>query len=452
MYIVSLSNIANIYYKLEQYQKAEQAYLEVIEFNKNTQDNEALALSYANLASVYASDLKQELSFEYINKALNLAKRTHNTDVEVQAYNFFGIYYSRNNDPDLAEEYYKKTAELAKSFDDITTLSIAYNNLSLLSEKNKDFENALAYYKLSSALQDSIINEKKLGIILDLESKYEKKKNEAEIFRLLQRNAEQEIRNKDLKISMISAVSLVVLLLGTLFYFRLKSRKDKIIARQKIQQLEEERKLLAAQAVLVGQENERKRIAQELHDGIGVLLSTASMHFSNVQENSADEKSVKLLKKANQLLKRAGGEVRKISHNMMPGVLSKFGLQEALEDLFENVEDGGEIVVDYVVDHKAERMEENMEIMLYRIVQEMLNNTLKHAQATKIVFSLNKETEKLIIRYFDNGKGFDQKEIKLEKSLGLSGIRSRVDFLKGSMTLQTEPGKGTRYDISIPLA
>jgi len=212
---------------------------------------------------------------------------------------------------------------------------------------------------------------KKLKIIFDLENKYEKKKNEAEILRLSNENAEKEIHNSYLKIQLVTVLSIVLLLTGILFYIRLKNRKNKIIAEQRIKQLEGEQKLLAAQSVIIGQENERKRIAQELHDGIGVLLSTASIHFSNVEESSADEKTARLLNKANKLLKQAGGEVRKISHDMMPGVLSKFGLQEALEDIFENVEDTGGIGVDCDIELDEERLNENTEIILYRIVQEM---------------------------------------------------------------------------------
>ena len=444
-------NIANIYHKLNKNKEAESAYLEVIKLDKEANDDAALALHYANLGSVYANEGKRELSLHYLNLGLEIAQQTKNTLVEIVIYNHMGLHYSGEDDKRKAKEYYTKSATLAKKLNNNNDLKVAWNNLSNLLEDEGKYEQALSYYKMKTALNDSLINERRLEIIYKLESKYEKKKDEAEILRLSNENAEKEIYNKDLKIVLVTVVSIVVLLIGILFFIRLKNRKDKIIAKQRIQQLEEEQKLMAAQSVIVGQENERKRVAQELHDGIGVLLSTASIHFSNVEESSADEKTASLLSKANKLLKQASSEVRKISHDMMPGVLSKFGLQEALEDIFENVEDTGSIDVDCEIDLNEERLSENTEIILYRIVQEILNNTLKHAHAKQISFNMKKEGGTLLINYKDDGDGFEQNNIQVGKSLGLSGIKSRIDFLKGEMKLVSNMGKGIQYDIRIPV-
>ncbi len=451
MMVTSAMNIAGTYYFMDKNKEAEAAYLEVIELNKEHPDIETLAAIYLTLGAIYADLNEPETSFEYITKAIEIAKETKNLRTETQAYYKLGHYYMDKGNTAQAEKYFKKTIDGAKIVSDLQHLSYSYKSLSAMQEESGDFKDALTNYKLSKEINDSIINEKKLEIIFNLESKYEKKKDEAEILRLSNENAEKEIQNRDLKIQLVSVFSLVILLAGILFFIRLRNRKDKIIAKQRIQQLEEEQKLLAAQSVIVGQENERKRVAQELHDGIGVLLSTASIHFSNLEESSANKETAQLIKKANKLLKQASGEVRKISHDMMPGVLSKFGLQEALEDIFENVEDAGSIDIDCEIDLKGERLSENTEIILYRIVQEILNNSLKHANAKHISFSLKKEEDALVINYKDNGDGFDQTQLQTEKSLGLSGIKSRIDFLKGEMELVSGPGNGIEYQINIPL-
>jgi signal transduction histidine kinase/Tfp pilus assembly protein PilF len=451
MIVTSSMNIAGIYYFTDKTEAAEKAYLEIIELNKKHPDDKKLEGIYLTLGAIYAELGQAEISFEYINKALQIAKQTKSLRAETQAYYKLAHYYMDKGNRAEAEKYFKKTISGAKITSDLQHLSYSYKNLSTIQEENGNYKLALANYKLSEELQDSIINEKKLKIIFELESKYEKKKDEAEILQLSNENALQKIRNSRLKIQLISVFSIVLLLAGVLFFIRLKNRKDKIIADQRIKQLEEEQKLLAAQSVIVGQENERKRVAQELHDGIGVLLSTASIHFSNVEESSADEKTALLLSKANKLLKQASSEVRKISHDMMPGVLSKFGLQEALEDIFENVEDAGTIDMDYMIEMEDERLAENTEIILYRIVQEILNNTLKHAHAKQISFRMKKEANSLLINYKDDGEGFDQNEIQTSKSLGLSGIKSRIDYLKGEMTLVSAKGQGIEYDIQIPV-
>ncbi|MCF6169858.1 MAG: tetratricopeptide repeat protein [Bacteroidales bacterium] len=447
----SSMNIALIYYCLEQFDKAESTFLEVIDLCKESHDSETLAKCYANLAEVYAENAQPEKGIEYMKKALELALDKNYFSTELQAYNHFGIYYSHKGNNRESIRYYQKSDSLSKEFGNLYGQSNALKNLSVLYEKNKDYALALVYFKRYNALSDSIINEKRLEIIYHLESEFEKKKDEAEILRLSNENALKEIKNRDLEILSVTIFCIVILLLGILFFIRLKNKKNKIITGQRIRQLEEEQKLLAAQSVIVGQENERKRIARELHDGIGVLLSTASIHFSNIEESSADEKTAQLLKKANKLLKEAGGQVRKVSHDMMPGVLSKFGLQEALEDVFENVEDTGSVEVACKIELEGERLNENLEIMLYRIVQEMLNNTLKHAGAKRISFLLRKEIGELLISYTDDGKGFNKEDVLPESSLGLSGIKSRVDFLKGEMKLNSSIGKGVSYEIRIPL-
>lgn len=450
MTITSSMNIAGTYYFSDKTKEAEHAYLEVIELIKEQPNDETLAAIYVSLGAVYAELEQQELSFEYLTKALQIAKQHKNLRTETHANYKLGHYYLHNGNTLVAEEYFKKTIEGAEKVGDVEHLSHSYLYLSSIQEDNGDYKSALSTFKLSKELNDSIINEKKLKVIIEMENKYQKKNNEAEILRLSNEYAEKEIQNRDLKFILVTTTSIVFLLMGVLFYIRLKNKKNKIIAEQKINQLEEERKLLAAQSVIVGQEEERKRIAQELHDGIGVLLSTASIHFSNVEEKSEDEKTTQLLHKANELLKQAGGEVRKISHDMMPGVLSKFGLQEALEDMFESVEDAGGIEIDCRIDLSGKRLAENTEIIVYRVIQEILNNTLKHAKATFIEFKMKKDESGITIRYRDNGKGFNQIGIQTEKSLGLSGIKSRIDFLKGEMKLVSTEGNGVQYDVRIP--
>ena len=173
-----------------------------------------------------------------------------------------------------------------------------------------------------------------------------------------------------------------------LFIFnRHKARKDRIIAEQRIFQLEEEKKLLAARSIIEGQEEERKRIAKELHDGLGVLLSTAKMQFTTIKDKSPENKP--LIERATKLLEQAAGDVRRISHNMMPGLLTRFGLYEATEDLMEELDETKGLTATCRIKGDTKRLPENTEIMLYRVIQEMVNNTLKHAEAKNISINMN---------------------------------------------------------------
>jgi signal transduction histidine kinase len=136
---------------------------------------------------------------------------------------------------------------------------------------------------------------------------------------------------------------------------------------------------------------------------------------------------------------------------MMPGLLTKLGLCEALEDLFEQLDESEGVTATCEIIGAHERLPENQEIMIYRIVQEMVNNTLKHAEANNINLNIDVLPGKLEIRYSDNGKGFNVEETLAKKSIGLQSIKSRVKFLDGSVSIESGVGKGTVYALQIPV-
>jgi signal transduction histidine kinase len=282
--------------------------------------------------------------------------------------------------------------------------------------------------------------------------KFEKEQDQARILALEKENLEKDLDLKQRTIqrnAFIFTVFAVIALAVFLFlYVRQKRKKDGIIAQQKIHELEEEKKLMAAMSLMEGQEEERKRIAIELHDGLGVLLSATKMQFTSIKDTSPE--NLPMIERATQLLEQASGDVRKISHNMMPGLLTKLGLYEAIEDLFENINYKENLKAQCIIPEGMKRLPENREIMLYRIIQEMVNNTLKHASAKSIKLQFLELKEKLELQYSDDGKGFEVDKKLEAKSLGLKSIQSRVNFLKGTMIIESRPGQGTSYTIQIP--
>jgi signal transduction histidine kinase len=320
-------------------------------------------------------------------------------------------------------------------------------------ELTGDFDKAYKLQTEQIAIKDSIFNQKKDNQIKILQVMYEKEKDQARILALGNENLSKSLalrkRTNQRNGYLYTGSGLVLIISFIFIFYRHRAVKDKIIADQKIHQLEEEKKLLAARAIVDGQEEERKRIAKELHDGLGVLLSTAKMQFSAIKDKSPENKT--LIEKASKLLERAAGDVRKISHNMMPGLLTKFGFFDAVEDLFENLNDTEGLTAEYSVEGETRRLPENIEIMLYRVVQEMVNNTLKHANAKNITLNNEVKTDQLIMIYKDDGKGFNSEEKLESKSIGLTSIQSRVKFIGGEMLLTSSPGKGVRYEIQLPL-
>jgi signal transduction histidine kinase len=172
------------------------------------------------------------------------------------------------------------------------------------------------------------------------------------------------------------------------------------------------------------------------------------MHFTTLRDKTPENKP--LIDKAAKLLEQATGDVRRISHNMMPGLLTKYCVLDALEDLIEQVEEMKDIHASMIVEGEQRRLKENTEIMVYRIIQEMVNNTLKHANAKNIRLEIELDAERMTVDYKDDGKGFDAEEKIKAKSIGLTSIQSRVKFLNGAVTIQSERNKGSHFSIKIP--
>jgi signal transduction histidine kinase len=314
-------------------------------------------------------------------------------------------------------------------------------------------DKALEYQDKYIALNDSVYHLEKVQAIADTELKYEKEKDQARILAMeketLEKDMALERRTRQRNSYLFGGTGAVLIFVFLFSYNNQRTRKNRVIAEQRIRQLEEEKKLLAARSIVEGQEEERKRIAKELHDGLGVLLSSAKMHFTSIRDQSPEARP--MIDKATKLLEQASGDVRKISHNMMPGLLTKLGLYEAVEDLFEQVSEMEGINARVMIEGEQARLNENTEIMLYRIIQEMVNNALKHAEAGNIRLDMEIFPDKININFSDDGKGFILTDMEKSKSMGLKSIESRTNFMNGMVSLVSSPGKGTQYSISVPL-
>jgi signal transduction histidine kinase len=446
--IKSTINKGATYLSLGKDEQAKDELLKALDICKKVKYYKDLSLIYQLVSIAYKRLDQPEASLVFSKEALDLAREVGDKELEIHALTNLGVIHKQVGDLKKAEMYYLEGIQMAEQYHFLFDMRRAYGNIALFYEAAHNYPKAYDYLNKYVAINDSIVDVEKT----DAREKY---KAEYELLHYKDLNHIKELEKHKIRhqrnLSYGIGAALVIMLLVVVFFLRMRARKNRIIAAQKIQKLEDEKKLMAARAVLVGQEKERERIARELHDGIGVLLSTASIHFSSV-EGKVDDRTGELLQKANKLLKEAGQEVRQISHNMMPGVLSKFGLREAIEDMFEDVQESGKIEVDLnIVCPNDDRLAENMEIMIYRIVQEMLNNTIKYAGASLIRFNIVRSEDLIEIEFSDNGIGFEEDKLPHDKNLGLSGIRSRVEYLGGSIDLYSEPGKGTAYKVTVPL-
>ncbi|MEJ2596127.1 MAG: sensor histidine kinase [bacterium] len=445
----SLNNQAITYFRKDELETSRDLFLQVIDHYEQAGYNMELAMTYSNISLVYRYLEDFDNAIYYAGKSVDLADKMGYIHQKIRALNNLGTCYSANKEFQKAERNYKKSLKLALEANLNEDISNAYGNLAELNYKTNAFKDAYNYLMLHDSVKMIIYSEASAEAIARNQTIYK-------VRYLEDQNNIAALKQAHLRSQRNTAYIIGVLVILTLFwiavYYIMKLRKNRIISEQRIKQLEDEKKILAAQSVILGQEEERKRIAQELHDGIGVLLSTASIQFSSIGKEEVDTAQAKMFLKAQQLLDKAGKEVRRISHAMIPGVLLKFGLKEAVEDLLEEISEAGNMEVKLDFQCPEERLPENTEIMLYRIIQELVNNTIKHAEATTITYSMKRSTEEFEISFSDNGKGFEEDKLPHNKSMGLHGLRSRVDFLGGTIDIQSAPGKGARFNIKIPLS
>src|SRR5690606_1262143 len=203
--------------------------------------------------------------------------------------------------------------------------------------------------------------------------------------------------------------------------------------------------------VLDAEERERRRIAGDLHDGVGQTLSAALLNLNYLHKSIAEGKAPdpQVMDTALGLVKGSYQEMRSISHQMMPNALLKAGLATSIKEFLDAI-DGKNIKVNLYVSGLADRLDQQLETVLYRAVQEAVNNVVKHAQATRLTIQLMKDEEGISVTIEDNGRGFDPSGVEFSEGIGLKNLRSRVGLLQGSVDVDAAPGRGTVVVIYIP--
>ncbi|MDT0556081.1 sensor histidine kinase [Patiriisocius hiemis] len=329
-----------------------------------------------------------------------------------------------------------------------------YTKMETAAVAASDFENACKYKAREGKIRDSLASERMQENIAEVEVKYDTEKKERKI---AEQNLELKKEEQQKQNSVYGLIALVALLLLSFLFFRYRLKSQRTIAsqteeiqKQEITELQQKNKLLALNSMIEGQEAERLRIAKDLHDSLGGLLSTVKAHFTTIQNEIKQLEEFNLTDKTNHLIDEACIEVRRISYNMMPHALSISGLKGAIEDFGTQLNDEGYTTTIEI--SNLPDIENTKEVMIYRLIQEIISNIRKHAEAKEVLIQLlgNEEGVNLIIE--DDGKGFNYKKAVKKGGLGLKSINSRVQFLDGTIDWDTQKNEGTSVLINIPIS
>jgi signal transduction histidine kinase len=282
-----------------------------------------------------------------------------------------------------------------------------------------------------------------LRAVEELKIKYETEKKEIKISDL-----EEEKR----LIIWLGVAGGAVLLLALAAFFSLwrwtvqKKRlaeSQRELAKQQVKQLEQEKQLIATQAVLDGEVQERIRIARDLHDSLGSILAAAKYNMLGIKQISTlGEKDVECYNKAVSLLNDSINEMRRVAHHLMPDALSRFGLKPAIGDFCTALP-----AVQFVWYGEESRLDPKLEEMVYRIVHELIGNALKHSGASHILVQIVQEPDRIALTVEDNGKGFNPEVITA--GMGLANVRTRVTSFGGILNIDSKAGVGTEINVEL---
>lgn len=372
-------------------------------------------------------------------KSLVFYEKTGNVSDRVNCLAHLSKCYLKNGEKTKALESIQKAA----SFNSKTQRLYVYQILSEVNFELGNYKDAYLYFEKRNAIRDSINTSKLQFNMQQLDAKFKSTEKDKNILLLEKKQTKQKTF-----IYSLSAIIIGLLLFSFLLYRNYNARKK--ISAQEITQLQQEKIIDATQNMIQGEEAERTRLARDLHDGLGGMLSGVKFQLNSMKGNVilSEENALTFTKSISQI-DNAITEMRRVAHNMMPEALLKFGLNDTLKNYCESVSQNSELLVSYQSFGLENRLDQSTEIVLYRIVQELLNNTVKHAKANQAQVQLSRIENRITLTVEDNGKGFDVNSIS-KKGIGLSNIQNRVDYLNGKMDIKSdEKGTSTHIEFEI---
>lgn len=448
-----LQLIATCYHRADSLSQSEEYYKKAIKQTHAGKNKLVEGTTKARYANLLIEQGKVEEALSMANESLELRNNRlgifHTLELNRTLINIF-----------IQKKNYKKARaianasyETAKKYDSPGFNQIILKQLIQLDKLEHLPEQAVKHYEEYQIATDSFFNLSTNIAATDYKILYESEQKEQRITQQQLQLEQQEATQQRTYfiIGLLTTLGMIGLLL--LFNKNIHDReiaeKNKQLVEQKVKDLEQRNKVLALNAMIEGQEAERSRVARDLHDGLGALLTNIKAHFHAMKKTEL-KTSTKVYDNASRLVDDACTEVRRIARNMTPNILKLAGLRGAIEDLAEqqnfigtecNLEIGADL----------ESYHQSHGLMIFRILQELLNNAQKHAEASAIFIQILETDDKLFIAVEDDGKGFDLEKAQIKNGMGLKSLDSRVKFLNGLMKYNSKAGEGTSVNITIPL-
>lgn len=446
------NNLGNIYcFDKKEYDKGIYYYKKSLSISQKIHDTEQILLTNLNIAWAYFDINKYDEGFPYL-KYLNTYQPIHGDESTIVAVNMLnGMYYNNKNDHKKASNYFTlaiKHGNLGNEKSDLSFSHLEYSNyLNKIGDYKKAYQNLRLYNKITDELklEEKLKKANIIGVNLEVDQ-YKREIDKFETKYKIKQNKliEEQSRNKKI------VIFVFLLFISAIVFFYYFVQNLRLKEKNKLNDLQSKIQENIINASIDGQELERKKIASFLHDNISSLLSSAGIHlkvFASTNLLQPEE-----IIKTKTILEEAHNQIRNLSHELMPSLLVRFGLLYGLDDLCEkNSNSNIKIEFNSLVPIKK-RYNEEFEMKLYFIVTELLNNIIKHSQATKAKIALEENNNNLLIVVTDNGNGFIYNEFELKEGFGINQIKARMNNMKGDFVINSILNIGTTITLKTPIS
>ena len=453
---ISYLRLGNEYLALSKNDSAEYFYKKAI----NIKSLNDAVLSYkgsamSNLSGIFMKDSLYDLAGEYASNAVEIHRKRNKKVSEAAALSNLANIYLKENNFEQAKETYFEALDLIKRDKSNRSLEIKerlYFNLAYNLYKLKDYT-AYNYQELSYEIKDSIRDKEIRKIIAEINGKYN-----LDVGKALGRQEEENKRIQAERTTWLiglSSFSVIILLAFFLNQYKLRQKnlslrlsQQELLQQQKLEKIRSESQIRILNATIDGKETERKQIAETLHDSVSALLSSANLHLQACKKIFKGVIPIEV-DKSQSIINEASQKIRDLSHTLVSSILLKFGLAYAVKDMAEKYSNSQlEIFceIKYI-----KRYDQDFEIKLFNITQELVNNILKHSEASVAKIILLEKNSKLFLTIQDNGKGFDKLQVSKKDGLGINQINARIHMMKGKFSIETKKNKGTLVTIELPV-
>jgi two-component system NarL family sensor kinase len=445
-----LNNLAIIETRLKRYSSAIRYHEKSARISIDAKDTSNIADAYSDMGATYYELKRYDKALYYLKQAVDLRHKINEPKNISYTLNYIGLTYEKLGDKTKAIAYMKQAHDIAAKLHNAEQIQDSFEAMSAFYAHNRQLDSAYFFSNKFKLFKDSVEITDDKKAFNSLLIKYETEKKQQQINVLNKENTIQKlsIAGHNKTVAIIVGLFVLSAVIGGLFYYSNKLKQKAAMQQHMLAQQD-----VLTKAVIEAEEKERKRIASDLHDGVGQLFSAVKMNLSGLIERIKIERDEDrfLAEKTLALVDESCKEVRVISHQMMPNMLLRSGIASDVKSFIDKI-DSERLKVTVETNGFKDRIESNVETILYRVIQETVNNVIKHSKASKLDIVLNRDASGITALVTDNGIGFNTIYKDDFAGIGLKNIAARIEYLKGTVEYYSSPEKGTSVSIWVPVA